>query len=218
MGSAVWLFGWLIHRQTTQRNGSGLVLRGKPLTYAAISEDTGWPPRTIRKWMAKLRETGYVDVKHSCYSHLVIRVLNAKKFGSRQLDFPQFPHYSQRPEWDEMASQVGRPKEGIKIEHKKTEGRARDAGCGNVENLPNLPSGKGQSRRLGMTAVEREVLVGSGPVPRARNDQDPGKSPAATVTPSTAPRAGWWCRRATRDDLVRRELQVGTGPEVKRQR
>ena len=43
MGESVFLFGWLILRQTTQRNGTGLVLRGKPLTYADITSDTRWP-------------------------------------------------------------------------------------------------------------------------------------------------------------------------------
>lgn len=87
MRDAVWLFGWFVHRQTTQKNGEGLVLRGMLLTYAEIGADTGWPRRTLQRWMARLQREGYVSVKHGSYSKLVVRILNAKKFNPKQLEF-----------------------------------------------------------------------------------------------------------------------------------
>ena len=87
MGDAIWLFGWLVHRQTTQKNGEGLVLRGMLLTYDAIARDTGYNVRTLKRWMSWLRERGYVSVKHGCYSKMVVRVLKAKKFAAKQLSF-----------------------------------------------------------------------------------------------------------------------------------
>jgi hypothetical protein len=98
MGESVFLFGWLVLRQTTQRNGTGLVLRGKPLTYADITADTGWPERTLHRWMARLQQAAYIEVSHSVYSRMVIRILNAKKFNPKQLDLPTYPGPSSTPE------------------------------------------------------------------------------------------------------------------------
>lgn len=92
--SAVFLFGWLVHRQTTQCDGVGLVLRGRPLTYAEIEADTGWPRSKLRRWMDLLRRRGYIEVRHSVYKRMVIRVLNAKKFSTRQLDLLRLPQAS----------------------------------------------------------------------------------------------------------------------------
>lgn len=89
MGPAVWLFGWLVHRQTRERDGVGLVLAGSPLTYQIISEDTGIAERTLKRWMARLVRTGYVQIRHTAHKRMVIQIAKAKKFGSQQLGFPQ---------------------------------------------------------------------------------------------------------------------------------
>lgn len=122
MGDAIWLFGWLVHRQTTQKNGEGLVLRGMLLTYDAIAQDTGYNPLTLKKWMRCLREKGYVSVKHGCYSKMVVRVLKAKKFAAKQLSmvagFAQsFPQPSRAKELY-IGSQSALLKERTEIEQK----------------------------------------------------------------------------------------------------
>lgn len=89
MGPAVWLFGWLVHRQTRERHGVGLVLAGSPLTYEIISEDTGMAVRTLKRWMARLGRSGYIHVTHSAHKRMIIRINKAKKFGPQQLEFPQ---------------------------------------------------------------------------------------------------------------------------------
>lgn len=89
MGPAVWLFGWLVHRQTRERNGVGLVLGGSPLTYDMIQGDTGYSRRTLQRWMADLRSGGYVRVRRTCHSRMIIEVLKAKKFPPKQMGFPQ---------------------------------------------------------------------------------------------------------------------------------
>ncbi len=108
MRDALWLFGWLVHRQTKERNGTGLVLAGKPLSYADIiadiSRETGAdndpPPseRTLQRWMARLIAEGYIEVKHSIYGRMVIRILHAKKFNPKQLELPAIPTLSCPPE------------------------------------------------------------------------------------------------------------------------
>lgn len=100
MGPAVWLFGWLVHRQTRERFGVGLVLGGSPLTYEMIREDTGMPARTLKRWMSRLVRTGYVRITHRAHKRMVIEIVKAKKFGPQQLKFPQrrlaFAQVSQR--------------------------------------------------------------------------------------------------------------------------
>lgn len=91
MGPAVWLFGWLVHRQTRERYGVGLVLGGSPLTYEIIGQDTGMASRTLKRWMARLVRAGYVRVRHCAHKRMVIEIAKAKKFGPQQLEFPQKP-------------------------------------------------------------------------------------------------------------------------------
>jgi hypothetical protein len=52
MGESIYLFGWLVTRQT---KNNGLVFGGHAFTYPEISEDAGWPVRTIERWMARQR-------------------------------------------------------------------------------------------------------------------------------------------------------------------
>jgi hypothetical protein len=47
MGAAVWLYGWLVLRQTHQSGGVGYVLGGAPVTYREIEEETGFNRRTL---------------------------------------------------------------------------------------------------------------------------------------------------------------------------
>lgn len=91
MGPAVWLFGWLVHRQTREHSGVGLVLGGSPLTYEIIHQDTGMAVRTLKRWMARLVRAGYVRITHTARKRMIIEISKAKKFGPQQLRFPQ-PH------------------------------------------------------------------------------------------------------------------------------
>ena len=50
MGTAIWLYGWLVLRQTNQQEGMGWVLGGKPITYREIEEETGFNRRTLERW------------------------------------------------------------------------------------------------------------------------------------------------------------------------
>ena len=124
MGDAIWLFGKLVHWQTTPK---GLVLRGKPLSYGkskiesarSICEHTGYSERLVRRWMAKLRRTGYITVKHTVFNLMVIYINNPKKFGTKQLSFPQGFAQPISPLAVETAPGIGRIKEGTEIEQKE---------------------------------------------------------------------------------------------------
>ena len=75
MGDAIWLFGWLVHRQTRE---NGLVLGGKPVQYQQIVEETGFSIRSIQRWKAKLEAYPYIETRRTPYG-LVWKVLKAKK-------------------------------------------------------------------------------------------------------------------------------------------
>jgi len=80
MGQAIWLYLWLVDHQTNSR---GVVLGGKGLTYKEILP--GVSKRTVELWMRRLSVGGYIEVKHTIYSRLVISVTKAKKFPQQQL-------------------------------------------------------------------------------------------------------------------------------------
>jgi hypothetical protein len=80
MGAAVWLFGWLVLRQTGKRGGLGLVLGGRPISYREIEEETNFPRKTIERWLRLLRVAGYIETKPAPLG-LVIHILKEKKFS-----------------------------------------------------------------------------------------------------------------------------------------
>ncbi len=61
MGAAVWLYGWLVLRQTRQAGATGLVLGGRPVSYREIEGEMGLPRRALERWMRVLRRAGYVE-------------------------------------------------------------------------------------------------------------------------------------------------------------
>jgi hypothetical protein len=89
LGPALPLYLWAVRRVTKEDHGMGLLLGGKPMRYEDIAgelaDETGRPAvRTLKRWMARLIRKGYLEVKHSVYSRMVIRVTKAKKFGDKQ--------------------------------------------------------------------------------------------------------------------------------------
>jgi len=97
MGPAVHLFKWAICRQTP--GSSGLVLYGNAITYSQIHHETGWPVRTLKRWMARLRGV-YLEVTYDPNPFLGfhLRVLNQRKYTPKQknIAFPRPPQGSTR--------------------------------------------------------------------------------------------------------------------------
>jgi len=79
MGSAVWLYGWLVLRQTHQSGDVGWVLGGAPVSYFEIEEETKFNRRTLERWMRDLRRAGYIQTT-TVQGGLSIRITKAKKF------------------------------------------------------------------------------------------------------------------------------------------
>src|ERR1700691_1523142 len=79
MGAAVWLYGWLVLRQTQQHGTVGCVVGGSPVSYREIEEETGFKRRTLECWMRVLRRQGYIETEASP-AGVIVRITKAKKF------------------------------------------------------------------------------------------------------------------------------------------
>ena len=62
MGNAIYTYGVLLSKVTgwNSRYGLGAVLKGAPLKFSKLSEETGIPERTIRRHIEALVAGGYV--------------------------------------------------------------------------------------------------------------------------------------------------------------
>lgn len=209
MGSAVWLFGWLVHRQTRERFGVGLVLGGSPLTYERIREDTGMPVRTLKRWMSRLARGGYIRVIHRAHKRMVIEIVKAKKFGPQQLRFPQ-----QRP----IFPQLSQP---VPFFAPNSKGPL----------LALMPASKGPIMALKNCAVPPQVAVNTNtcaaPARTNREFTSERKETKAPPAQNYAPRTHLHASISSyeenanskhlREQRVRSELRVGAGPEIHRE-
>jgi hypothetical protein len=76
MGTAVWLFLWLVKRQT---GPDGAVRYGRPLSSAEIAADLEFDDaRNVRRLFARLAVKGYVTLRHTPAGP-VVRIANPKK-------------------------------------------------------------------------------------------------------------------------------------------
>jgi hypothetical protein len=80
MGSAVWLFLYLLRNQTgLNAAGEGVVNYGHPLTLEEVgAEFKGIPERTIRNWAGRLRREGYVRTENHSNRGLSFWIAKAK--------------------------------------------------------------------------------------------------------------------------------------------
>ncbi len=212
MGAAIWLYGWLVLRQTNQREGVGWVLGGKPITYREIEEETGFNCRTLERWMRDLRRAGYIQTD-AVPAGLVVRIMKAKKF-------PKTPQAGRRFEAPLRTLAEG-----------PTRDCARDAN--EAQSLQQVTG------RIGSSSIERTIEkqrkseihrdfhnTKENSNSRPRLPEKPSFIEQTQNTPANHWRGQSYRQlfieairkrellRAQRDEEVRRELAVGTGPEV----
>ena len=217
MGAAVWLYGWLVLRQTHQQGEIGWVLGGSPISYREIEEETGFNCRTLERWMRTLRRHGYIETE-AVPAGVIVRITKAKKF-------PQ----ATRSSADSLRKGAG------------------GAPQVRVANASDLPLNQHAAGRIGSSSVERLKERPTPPIfhndfqsqtegcDGKRAPTNPsclgtnrGERPQAGHDSSGAPhyqeqrkffaeaRLRLQLLRAEREEAVRRELAVGTGPEVQR--
>jgi hypothetical protein len=205
MGHAVWLFGWLVHRQTREREGVGLVLGGSPLTYQMISQDTGMAVRTLKRWMARLIHSGYVQVTHGAQKRMIIHIAKAKKFGPQQLRFPQTT-----PTFPQGFLFAPKSKGPVPAFEPRSKGPLRAP----VAALPQPEATAPSATYKQATGAHREFK------PERQTSKPPPRhpftnAPAPTNYPGTI-RYGP-DRKALGEMEVRAELRVGAGPVILRE-
>lgn len=79
MGAAVWLLMWLEdHVTSVNEEGTGLVLRGKPVKYEEVAIDLGISQDTYTRWVEKLLGYPYIEKKTAPYGS-IFRVYKSGK-------------------------------------------------------------------------------------------------------------------------------------------
>ncbi len=222
MGAAVWLYGWLVLRQTHQQGGLGWVLGGSPISYREIEEETGFNCRTLERWMHTLRRHGYIETG-AAPTGVIVRITKAKKFpqGSRNSAYgvrkvadgvtqSRVPSAA-NPNWNQRAaggigssSVAGSQERTIPADsHMNFHGGNQNAENAKPENqIPDTnPSGLGQ-RHTRHSNAELDFTAG----PHLQQQ----------TKFILEARLRQQLIRAERDEAVRRELAVGSGPEVRR--
>ena len=81
MGDAVWLFLFLLRAQTgIDEWGEGIVNYGHPQTLETVSLDFGGvSKRTLQRWIAVLKRTGYIDTESHSNHGLTFHIAKAKQ-------------------------------------------------------------------------------------------------------------------------------------------
>jgi hypothetical protein len=227
MGSAVWLYGWLVLRQTHQSGTVGWVLGGAPIHYREIEEETGFNRRTLERWMKDLRRQKYIETA-VVDSGITVKILKAKKHlhqaaGSKAVRG--------------VAGGVRRAAEGIpqncvaNRSEKYSDQHLRDGiGSSCVVRIKEK-----EERKIQQPVENEDKWAATSEANSIRkdswSDQNHKQNQVPTAVrhhgPATAPekrspqqKFTWSLRermellRAERDEEVRRELAVGTGPEV----
>jgi hypothetical protein len=220
MGAAVWLYGWLVLRQTHQQGDVGWVLGGSPITYREIEEETGFNPRTLERWMQGLRRHGYVETE-AVPAGVIVRITKAKKFPQGARNSEESPRKSagtspqrggpnrSHPEWNHeraariSSSSIERSQERLRTPDSHsdfhTQNHARFAGPPRTN--PN-PSHLGSNQNGGRDDAQPDFTA----VPHFQQQQQFFQEARMRVQ----------LLRAEREEAVRRELAVGSGPEVDR--
>ena len=89
MREAIWLFSWLLLRQTgINEIGEGIVNYGHPLTKAEIYADTGYSEKRVERWVKRLRDTEYIRTEQRPNEGLIFFVLGAKS-KTKSTRFPK---------------------------------------------------------------------------------------------------------------------------------
>jgi hypothetical protein len=198
MGAAVWLYGWLVLRETRQVGTTGLVLGGRPVSYREIEEETGFQRKTLERWMRVLRRQGYIETR-AVQSGIVVRITKAKKFPQ----YPQFPQAGPTPSRTPLHGvEAGLPQ-----------------GCGG--NTRHAFEGREVPVRIDTREIDKHNTKPSSPllkyvrnVPSQANNGRKN-SPRVAAAPSYGTERRFDSRAASRQSALRHELAIGAGPELK---
>ncbi|MGA8145901.1 MAG: hypothetical protein WB987_18590 [Candidatus Acidiferrales bacterium] len=218
MGSAIWLYSWLVLRQTHQSGSIGWVLGGAPVSYREIEEETGFNRRTLEGWFRKLRRGGYIETT-AASGGVVIRIMKAKKFTQT----PRRSAWSPR-ESAGASTQICVP---IGLQNPSTEQVPDRMGSSSVARIKDRTITSTIHRHFHKefhSQRQRRLQRSSGleETPKTNStdcitDEEIEDRPYAEEQSfSYEVRDLQRLLRRERQEAVQRELRVGTGPEVRR--
>jgi len=194
MGSALWLYAWLVLRQTRQQGDTGWVLGGAPITYREITEETGFNGRTLERWMQTLRRNGYVETE-AVPAGIIVRITKAKKF-------PQGDRHAADPARKSAGAPT--PFRGANAGHlPKNHRPAAGIGSSSLERSPEAPNPSFLGKNQGWPTTTAEDFNSEAHLQAQRRFLAEARMRLQLL-------------RAERDEAVRRELRAGTGPEGRR--
>lgn len=218
MGPALWLYGWLVLRQTHQQGDIGWVLGGTPISYREIEEETGFNIRTLERWMQGLRREGYIETE-AAPAGIIVRIMKAKKF----------PHAGRNSEGGIRKIAGGVPQSRVPSAPYTARFHVDSGGIGSSSvarsqaRLTTTDFHKDFHREVqdqvaqGQTANSKSSGLGQ---TRNRNHS---AQPDLPIQPDLQEQKRFFLEarlrqqllRAEREEAVRRELAVGSGPEVR---
>ena len=246
MGQAIWLYGWLMLRQTRQEGTIGLVLGGHAVSYREIEEETGFPRKTLERWMSALRRAGYV-VTQAAPSGVIVQITKAKKWAqpTEQIAIP-FVEPSQsarqsgstpravfhRQRTDTHSPGVCTPENSFPARREPRpvplglEEAGRKFADGSPQNCVSdgtyVSASAADAERIssGFIAGENSEIYARHPSAdflqtRNRNRAEHQDQQTAAEAASLAPRQ-FFPRGWEKEEALRRELNVGAGPECGR--
>jgi hypothetical protein len=198
MGAAVWLYGWLVLRETRQVGATGLVLGGRPVSYREIGEETGFGRKTLERWIRVLRRQGYIETR-VVQSGIVVRITKAKKFSQS----PQFPQAGTAPSRTPLRGVAGGPPQGCG-------GNARDA----IE-------GREVPVRIDTREIDKHNTKPASPLLKyvrngtSQTNRSGERGPLSVAAPGQGTERRFVTRAASRENALRQELALGAGPQLK---
>jgi len=217
MGSAVWLYGWLVLRQTHQQGSLGWVLGGAPISYREIEEETGFNPRTLERWMQSLRRSGYIETE-AAPDGVIIWITKAKKFPQGARKIAEAARRSAGPRPQNRVADCGYPPPNLEV--------AARIGSSCVEEYQDRSASRivyKDFHKLGDACGNPRSDEDVKRSERGKTENHPGSRGRGAenraleqINPALDARLLRQLLRAQREEAVRRELAVGTGPEVRR--
>jgi hypothetical protein len=216
MGAAVWLYGWLVLRQTHQQGSVGWVLGGAPVSYREIEEETGFNCRTLERWMQTLRQQGYIATE-AVPAGIIIRIAKAKKFAQPGRRFAEGVR--------KLAERI--PQSRGAIDRQSFSHQRFVDGIGSSSLVRSTERNDPEIHKdFHKQPPHHDNEIPMQHPPRLDQRQDPRPNPETNSEPGNQTyrqqdlhlemRFRQQLLRAERDEAVRRELAVGTGPEIQR--
>ncbi len=205
----------------------GWVLGGSPISYREIEEETGFNRRTLERWMTMLRRHSYIETE-AAPAGVIVRITKAKKFPQRGRNSAEGVRKVAEGSPRNCQESTGKsePNQNItdgigsssiarlqeRIEKPSPHSDFHSQTKSQIQNPAENQNPK--SSWLGQEQSQKQS--------QSQSRQQPSQPPNAPREPELSVRETYLLitrlrqqlLRAERDEAVRRELAVGTGPEV----